>query len=194
MSKIYDTTKFTEDRVYLGEEGAENEVIFVLDYSCPYCKEWVEDVYHRLKEEFIDSGEVKFYTLPQVYLSKETLALTEFTEKVAESYPEHYFDLINSLFENQGADHWGSQEFITEMAEEFKLTGWDDVTLGYDVIRRTRQVTRRFDVEVVPTIYVNGRMVGDRMNYDEISRLIQETGPEPWITDGEGCQEGAGEC
>lgn len=186
---IFDTSEFTEERIFLGNEEAENEVIFVLDYACPFCKEWVEEVYSPLKEAFIDTGKVRFYTLPQVYLSKETLALTEFTEKLARSYPEEHFNVVNKIYETHEKDEWGSEAFIHELAEEFELENWEDVQLDYDVIRQTRQVTRGLEVEVVPSVYVNGRMVKDRMDYEEISRLIEETEPAAWTSDGDSCDE-----
>jgi protein-disulfide isomerase len=119
-------------------------------------------------------GKAKFYSFPQVYLSKQSLALTEFTQKVEEIYPEQYFQLLERIFGDHGSEDWGSEEYISALGEEFQLTGWEEVELDYDVIRRTRQVTRGLDVQVVPTIYVNGRMVEDRMDYEEIKTLTRK--------------------
>lgn len=191
---VYNTSEFIENRVFLGEEDAPDEIILVLDYMCPFCKEWVEEIFTKLQEEYIDTGKAKFYSIPQVYLSKQTLALTEFTQKVEEIYPERYFDLLERIFADHGLDEWGSEEYIDGLAEEFALSGWENVELDYDVIRRTRQVTRGLDVLVVPTIYINGRMVEDRMNYDEITNLLEKTNIARWSATGELCGRDAEEC
>ncbi|MFA9557061.1 thioredoxin domain-containing protein [Evansella sp. AB-rgal1] len=193
-SNIFDTSEFIEGRVFLGNEDAPNEVILVLDYMCPFCKEWIEDIFIPLKEEFIDNGEAKFYSFPQVYLSKKTLALTEFTQKVEEVYPELYFDLLERIFTDHELEHWGTDEYIRDLDEAFGLEGWEEVELDYDVIRRTRQVTRGLEVEVVPTVYVNGRKVNDRMDYEEISNLIKSTRNMNSAASGEVCERDAGDC
>ncbi|MCD8510341.1 MAG: DsbA family protein [Bacillus sp. (in: Bacteria)] len=191
---IYNTTEFIENRVFLGDEDAQDEIIFVLDYMCPFCKEWVEEIFVKLQEEYIDTGKAKFYSIPQVYLSKQTLALTEFTQKVEEIYPERYFDLLERIFADHGLDDWGSDEYIDGLAEEFSLAGWETVELDYDVIRRTRQVTRGLDVLVVPTIYINGRMVEDRMDYEEITNLLEKSNIARWSATGELCGRDTDEC
>ncbi|SDY91843.1 Protein-disulfide isomerase [Evansella caseinilytica] len=192
--RLYNTVEFTEGRVFLGNEAADNEVILVIDYACPYCKEWLDEIFVPLKEQFIDQGEVKFYTLPQVYLSKETLALTEFTQKVESLYPERYFELLDSIYADHESDHWGSEEHINDLSDALELTGWSDVELDYDVIRRTRQVTRGLEVDTVPTVYINGRMVQDRMDYEEIVNLIENTEIPAWSAAGELCEQGADDC
>ncbi|UTR13235.1 DsbA family protein [Salipaludibacillus sp. LMS25] len=191
---VYQTADLIEDRIFLGEEQAENEVIFVLDYACPYCKDWVEDIYGQLKADYIDSGDVKFYILPQVYLSKESLALTEFTEKVAQRYPEHYFNVTTKIYDTFEEDNWGSEAYIESLAGEFDLNEWEEVELDYDVIRRTRQVTRGLDVEVVPSIYVNGYKVEDMMDYEEIKQLLEETERDKWRNNGESCGQNDDDC
>ncbi|WP_169837673.1 thioredoxin domain-containing protein [Salipaludibacillus agaradhaerens] len=190
----YQTADLIEDRLFLGEEEAENEVIFVLDYACPYCKEWVEEIYGQLKDDYIDSGDVKFYILPQVFLSKESLALTEFTEKVAQRYPEQYFDVTHKIYETFEDAHWGSEAYIESLASEFDLNEWEEIELDYDVIRRTRQVTRGLDVEVVPSIYVNGYKIEDMMDYEEIKHLLETTERAKWPSSGESCGENDDDC
>lgn len=191
---IYDTTGILENKVFLGAEEAENEVIFVLDYKCPYCKEWYQDIYPLLKEEFIDDGEVKFFVQPQVFLSMESLLLTDFTQKVEVLYPEKYFDLIDRIIKDSDLEHWGTEEHVHLLSEDLALSGWEEVELDYDIISKTRQTTRGLEVDVVPTIYVNGRKVIDSNDFAEISRLIDETTNAKWNVKGELCEDGANDC
>jgi protein-disulfide isomerase len=132
--------------------------------------------------------------LPQVFLSKESLALTEFTEKVAQRYPEQYFDVTNKIYETFEEDHWGSDAYIESLASEFDLNEWEEIELDYDVIRRTRQVTRGLDVEVVPSIYVNGYKIEDMMDYEEIKHLLKTTERAKWPSSGESCGENDDDC
>lgn len=191
---IYDTTEIIENKVSLGAEDAEKEVLFVLDYKCPYCKEWYRDTFPQLKEAFIDKGEVKFFVQSQVLLSIESLLLTDFTQKVETLYPEKYFELIDRIIIDSELEHWGTEKYITELTEDLALVGWEEVELDYDIIRKTRQTTRGLEVDVVPTIYVNGRKVSDSNDFEEISRLINETKNAKWNVQGELCEEGANDC
>ncbi|MBU9720076.1 MULTISPECIES: DsbA family protein [Bacillaceae] len=193
--EVYETIEFTVDRVYLGEESATNEVILVLDYMCPFCKDWLEEVFPKLKDDFIDQGKVKYFSIPQVYLSKQSLALTEFTQQVEETHPERYFELLNRIFADHTIEEWGSEEYIANVSQEMNLSGWEEVELDYDVIRRTRQVTRGLDVDVVPSIYVNGRKVNDMMDYEEIVDLLMETErPPQWVPSEEMCGQDDDDC
>lgn len=191
---VYDMEEFVEGRIFLGDEDAESEMIFVLDYMCPYCKEWYRDVFPKVKEEYIDTGKVKLYFQPQVFLGKKSLALTEFTQKVEKLYPEKYFELIDRMEGDYDLEHWGTEEYILEVSEELELIGWDEVELDYDVIRKTRQVTRGLNVEVVPTIIINGHHVSDSSDYEEIKTLITETKNAKWKVTGELCDEDGENC
>lgn len=192
MEVVYDTEEFVENRIFLGD--GEDEIIFVLDYMCPYCKKWYEEVFPKVKEEYIDTGKVKFYFQPQVYLSKKTLALTEFTQKVEKLYPDEYFALVNRIIRERDLEDWETEKYIRELSEEMELTGLEDVDLGYDVIRKTRQVTRGLNVDVVPTIIVNGRHVSDSHNFEEIKTLIEETTKAKWKATGDLCDESGEDC
>lgn len=39
--------------VYLGNEDSPNEILFIFDYECPYCHEWIEEHFSTMKNGLI---------------------------------------------------------------------------------------------------------------------------------------------
>lgn len=166
-----------ENLVYLGNEAAENEILLVFDYSCPGCKAWVEDVLPELEEDYIQTTKAKFRMQSMVYLNDASLLLSKFDQNLKKYNESEYYQIsrrIMSDAQDEDQEIWGTQAYIDEIISEYDLEAKKLLqTPEIDAINVTRKYTRGLEIEVVPTVYVNGEKIEDPFNIREIASLIK---------------------
>lgn len=161
------------DSPFLGSQAAENSLLFVFDYSCPYCHIWIDEILPQINEN-IQKGEVKFYAQSVVYLNDYSLAMSKFDHNLKQHFPEKYFDVFFRLVQDTRKEDWGSQSYFLDLIHEFQLNS--DLLLEEpenDVISITRKFTRNYELEVVPTLIINGYKVKDPFNLKEIKSYFK---------------------
>jgi len=169
----YDTKPLNDpelEEIYYGEKNAENEILFVFDYSCPACHEWIISIFPEIKNSFIDPGVAKFRTQSMVYLNDDSLKFSNFDQNLKRKYPKQYFEILFDLLTYDPAN--GIEHNLLEAINKYDLS---DELLNkptFDSLNITRKYTRNLNVEVVPTIYVNGNKIDDPFNLKEIKRNL----------------------
>nr|WP_173026406.1 thioredoxin domain-containing protein [Aeromonas sp. Ne-1]AKO69692.1 hypothetical protein [Aeromonas sp. Ne-1] len=162
---------------YEGEETATNEILFVFDYACPWCKKWEAEVFPKV-EELIGEGTVKYRTQSMVYLNDVSLLLANFDQNVKNYYPNKYTE-INQKIMLDGNNHvadWGTSGYLQGIIHDYKLDENKVLeTPSQDSIGVTRSYTKALEIDSVPTVFVNGVQVNDAFNYNEIEELLKET-------------------
>lgn len=160
--------------VYLGDEDADNELLFLFDYSCPWCTRWIDEIFPEIESNFIDTGELKFRTQAMVFLNEASLQLADFDQNVKQYAEEHYHQIFTQLiFSQEQLENLETEAFVNDLIEEYQL---DETTMlsepAIDSIQLSRVYTRQLEVETVPTIYINGIKVEDPFDLEMIKRLI----------------------
>lgn len=163
-----------ETVMFLGGGNAENEILLLFDYACPWCTVWVEEILPSLKKH-IDAGHTKFRTQSLALLNPMSLKLAEVDQNLKVHYGNEYFAFFKDLI------HDSSQTEITEadlknLANEHGLD--IDVLLGntdLNMTLLTDEYVEGFDVESVPTVIVNGKKIEDPFNVEAIeAQLVGE--------------------
>lgn len=150
--------------------GSASAPVTVIEYgslACPYCAEWQMLNWYAFKEQFIDTGRVRF-------IFRETL--TEPTEMAATgaavarcSAPEQYFEVIHNLYRWQAtARNFGPVSEWYERAiavsgrtpETVRACVADPATLR--AIHVSMNGGAAAGVSKTPTFFVNGRRIEDR--------------------------------
>lgn len=161
-----------------GDLDADSEIVLVTDYSCPHCQDWYEETYPNVVSDIIDQGEANFRTVPVTYLDENSTRFAELDLSVKKEAPEHYFDIAEQVYAD--AHHpdnpsWGEESYQREVLEEHGLD-YDEV-MEAD-IPDTNDVTNAYGmeyaIESVPTILVDGEIVEDPFNVDDISEKVTE--------------------
>ena len=55
-----DMTALADDDPFLGEEDAPVVIVEFSDYECPFCARFYQQTLSQIKEEYVDTGKVKF--------------------------------------------------------------------------------------------------------------------------------------
>lgn len=163
-----------EDKVALGE--GEHEIVFVFDYSCPWCKKWMEEVLPEIEERWLDTGEATFKGQPLVLLNEQSQLLANVDYNVERLIPDRYYEVQRAIGLDSGTDGFGTEAYARELASEFDLDADELLENHVDVgIQNSRLFTRDFGVAYVPTVYVNGIRLADAFSLDEMAQVMDGT-------------------
>lgn len=167
-----------ETFVYLGKENAKNEILFIFDYSCPYCHQWMKDIYPDIEKEFIETGKAKFRTQSMVYLNEVSLKLSKVDQNLKVHQPDQYYHVFFEIMDNQNFFDIPEDEidkYISDLAKTYHLKEnmlKKDPTI--DVINLTSQYTKQYQLEGVPTIIVNGKVINNSFDINEIKAELTD--------------------
>lgn len=162
-----------EDKLELGESGT-HEIVFVFDYSCPWCKKWMADVLPEIESRWIETGEATFKGQPLVLLNERSQLLASVDANAEHVMPERYYELQRHIgLDAETADDFGTEAYVRRLAKTFDVDAARLLVPQVDRgIQNARLYTRDFGVEYVPTVYVNGIKLLDAFSLDEMERVM----------------------
>jgi protein-disulfide isomerase len=175
----------------LGNESAPVTIVEFGDYYCPYCREFEtgertgqdipsnKGVFEKVKENFIDSGQVKFYFIHFPFLRPGSTDAAVAAECVYEQDNEQFWDYHHAIYKNQGSEseRWATPDFLMEIARNStEGLDYDQLRTCIDnqetlsEVRSDRQVGQQAGVSSTPSVFVNG----ERVSNWQYSNLAQE--------------------
>lgn len=165
----------------LGSSNASVTVVEFGDYKCPYCKRFDEQVYPQLKENYIDTGKVKFYFINFPFIASDSTTAAVAGECVLEQDNEQFWNFHHAVYNNQGSEseNWATQDRLMEIArdstenldyDELKSCIANRETI--DEVNSDKSITRQNQVTSTPTIFVNGQEVNS--GYSSVRAAIEQ--------------------
>jgi protein-disulfide isomerase len=167
----------------LGKENAKVTMIEFSDFQCPFCQRFFEETFPKLKEEYIDTGKVRFAFrhLPLEQLHPNAPKAAEASECANDQ--DKFWEYHDALFEN--FDTWtvATPETLTD--ELSALAG----TLGLDTGTFTTCVTSGKYTDKVaqdlaegqskgatgtPTFFINGKILVGALPYETFKTLLDQ--------------------
>lgn len=163
----------------LGVPDAKVQITEYASFTCPHCAHFHEDVFKKLKAEYIDTGKVLF-TYREVYFDRYGLWAAMMARCGGEM---RYFGITDILFQTQ--QEWAATDDPAMVVENLKkigrTAGMDDAAL--DVCMKdgamAEAMVAHFEknfaadgVEGTPTIFING-VKHPNMSYDDLKPLIE---------------------
>lgn len=165
----------------LGEEEAPVTVVEFVDYQCPTCKASAEQTLTKLKEDYIESGEVR-YVLKDFPLTSHPNAIPAAVAVRAAGEQEKYWEMHDLMFERQS--EWSElgeaelNETLTAYAEELELDAEQfQQDLDSDALKNQvvagRQLGDILGIRYTPTAIVNGKMYEEPIAPGELEDVIE---------------------
>jgi protein-disulfide isomerase len=157
-----------------GPEDAKVTMIEFSDFQCSYCKEFFDQTYFRLKQNYGDTVRFVYRDFPMTNVHPEAQAAAEAAECAHEQ--GRFWEYHDALFTHQ--DKLGANYYF-ELAQQL---GLDPDTFGQCLRggKYTLEVANDFGdglnsgVQGTPTFYINGRMVVGAQPYDVFKQVIDE--------------------
>lgn len=163
-------------------QGAEDAPVTIIEYgsfTCPHCANWHAESYGQLKEEFIDTGKVRFI-FREIYFDRFGL----WASMVARCGGEmRFFGIHDLIYETQ--QEWVGEGDPAAIADNLrrigKTAGMDDATLDEclnDEVRAealvawSQQNADTDGIEGTPAFVINGEKHSN-MGYEELRQIVE---------------------
>jgi protein-disulfide isomerase len=136
-----DLTGLPQDGPILGAPAAPVTLIEYADLQCPFCRQYSEDVFPSIVEEYVRPGRVKTEFRGVAILGEDSEEALRYV--VAAGLQDRLWQLQEALFRNQGAEQsgWVTEELVRELAVE--IPGLDVNRLFADA--ESDEVQQRID-------------------------------------------------
>jgi protein-disulfide isomerase len=170
------TQKLGGDIVY-GKDDAPVVIVEYASLSCSHCKSFHDDVFKKIKTNYVETGKVKF-VYRHFPLNLPALQAALLVECVADEKKQG--DLVSSLFITQS--QWAyKDDFSTKLGNIGRIAGIDQAAFN-DCISDTEKeeelladqlkAQQGLAVRSTPTIFINGKPHVGAKTYDEIRKIV----------------------
>ncbi|MEO3476230.1 DsbA family protein [Phaeobacter sp. CAU 1743] len=171
-----DTSAITE--MVQGAEDAPVTLIEYASYTCPHCANFHTGPYKKLKEEYIDTGKVKFI-YREVYFDRYGLWASMIARCAG---PEKFFGMTDLIFKEQSdwARAGGATEIVDALRKIGRLAGLEndqleaclqDGTKAQTLVTWYQENAEEHDVTATPSFVLNGKKI-ENQSYDSFKALI----------------------
>ena len=172
-----DTSTITE--MVQGAEDASVTLIEYASYTCPHCANFHTGPYKKLKEEYIDTGKVKFI-YREVYFDRYGLWASMIARCAG---PEKFFGMTDLIFKEQSdwARAGGATEIVDALRKIGRLAGLEndqleaclqDGTKAQTLVTWYQENAEEHDVTATPSFVLNGKKI-ENQSYDSFKALIE---------------------
>lgn len=165
----------------LGDANAPVKLVEFGDYKCPSCKAFHDTVFKQLKQDYIDTGKVQFSFINYQFLGEDSVTAGIAGESIFKQNPQAFWKFYEAIYENQGneAEKWATPEFLIDLTKKHipevnaEQLSKDLNSKAYekDVLADNR-LAESYQVDSVPTIFVNGVKVENSLDYDALKKMI----------------------
>lgn len=171
----------SDDDPALGPPPEETEIIMIefSDYQCPFCKDFFDESFHALKEEYFDTGKVR-YVFRDYPLEVHPQAIPAAVAANCAGEQDKYWEMHDLLFENQ--DSWSYQPDIEDrfmaFAQELEL----DAEKYADCLKEKKQEDEingdladgySYGVTSTPSFFINGKRIVGAQPTDLFRSVIE---------------------
>lgn len=163
----------------MGADDAPVELIEYASFTCPHCANFHQGAFKQLKEEFIDTGKVKFI-YREVYFDRFGLWASIIARCGG---PERFFGITDLLYEQQG--EWSRAGDPVQIADALRRVGkiaglsdaqidscFNDAENAQALVGWYQENATRDDIQATPSFLLNGRKISNQ-NYADFKKLIE---------------------
>jgi protein-disulfide isomerase len=159
----------------MGDPDAPVTLVEYAMFTCPHCAAFAQDVFPKIKENYIDTGKVRL-VFREVYFNKPAL----WAAMIARCAPaDRYFGVADALFATQAS--WAAESDPQAMLGKLYGVGrqaglsneqmdacMQDRAMAEALVAEYQKNAAADGVEATPTFLIDGKKVGN-LSYDELA-------------------------
>jgi protein-disulfide isomerase len=162
----------------VGPADASVTIVEYASMTCPQCAAFTEQVFPKIKSEFIDTGKIRF-VFREFPLDIKAAAGSMLARCIAKTDAGKYFAVVDLLFKQQ--NEWagpkttevlkriGKQAGLTEQNVEDCLK---DQALLDKIAADQKYANEVLKVNSTPTFFINGEMLKGETSFEEFAKKI----------------------
>ena len=179
---LFDDIPISDD--FLGSPDAPVTIIEYASMTCPHCKSFHERVWPSIKENYVDTGKVRFVVRPFPF---DGDLRGEAAFMLAKCAPNgNYYGMLDILFREQST--WSDPQvrgdrIVTELLKLSKRAGFSESSfrsclsrqdLLEQIIAGRNKAVEDFGVNSTPTIFINSTKFSGDLTPEGLSKAIDE--------------------
>jgi protein-disulfide isomerase len=161
--------------------GPKDAAVTITEYAsmtCPHCARFAEDVFSKIKTDYIDTNKVR-YVFREFPLDIKAAAGAMLARCIAKDDAGKYFAVIDTLFKSQ--DTWtgsNTTESLKLIGKQTGLTGDEvesclkDQALLDKIATDQKYANEVLKVNSTPTFFINGDMVKGEIAVEDFKKKI----------------------
>jgi protein-disulfide isomerase len=162
----------------LGPADAKVTIVEYASMTCPHCAAFNDQVFPKLKAEYIDTGKVR-YVFREFPLDIKAAAGSMLSRCIANGDPKKYFAVTDLLFKTQG--DWVTKDTTAALMRIGKQAGLsekqvDDCLKDQSLLEKI-EADQKYASEVLkvnstPTFFLNGEKIQGETSLQEFEKKI----------------------
>ena len=162
----------------LGPKDAPVTITEYASMTCPHCAAFNEQVFPKIKKEYIDTGKVK-YIFREFPLDIKAAAGSMLSRCIAKDDAPKYFAVTDMLFRQQ--NDWvvkNTTETLTRIGKQAGLTQQQveaclkDQALLDKIAADQKYASDVLKVDSTPTFFINGEKIKGEASFEEFAKKI----------------------
>ena len=163
-----------------GDGNAPIEMVEYASFTCPHCAKFHEEVYPKLKVNYIDKGLVKF-VYREVYFDKYGMWASMIARCAG---PDRFFGMTDQIYRKQS--DWARAEsdiaIVTKLRKIGLLAGLNELQLNsclQDGVKLRTLVewysenAKSDEIKSTPTLVINGEKYSNQ-SYEKLTEILDE--------------------
>ena len=172
---IVDTIEALKEKK-IGTEEANIEIIEFASLTCGHCAKFHNEVFPKIKKEFIDTGKVSFiyqdFPLDKFALKASVIARCSGEKK--------FFSFLKVLYSKQ-KDWTRTEDPFRSLLKIAKLGGLknDEIkvcvgnkSIEDGILKQRLNASKKFDIKATPTLYINGEKYDGDLTFEALKLKI----------------------
>ena len=174
-ARIVDTIEALKEKK-IGTEDANIEIIEFASLTCGHCAKFHNEVFPKIKKEFIDTGKVSFiyqdFPLDKFALKASVIARCSGEKK--------FFSFLKVLYSKQ-KDWTRTEDPFRSLLKIAKLGGLknDEIkvcvgnkSIEDGILKQRLNASKKFDIKATPTLYINGEKYDGDLTFEALKLKI----------------------
>lgn len=174
-ARIVDTIEALKEKK-IGTEEANIEIIEFASLTCGHCAKFHNEVFPKIKKEFIDTGKVSFiyqdFPLDKFALKASVIARCSGEKK--------FFSFLKVLY-NKQKDWTRTEDPFRSLLKIAKLGGLknDEIkvcvgnkSIEDGILKQRLNASKKFDIKATPTLYINGEKYDGDLTFEALKLKI----------------------
>jgi protein-disulfide isomerase len=167
------------DGYSFGPAKAKVTIVVFSDFECPYCKQFATTIRQNLAQKYPNDVRVIFKDFPLASIHPWAHNAAEAARCLGEQKPEAFWAFHDWIFEHQDEVNAGNLRektlglAKTQHLDESRTAACIDTHATSAAVDESMKAGRELQVELTPTLFINGRMQTGALPWDRLDALIQ---------------------
>ncbi|HMQ02071.1 MAG TPA: DsbA family protein [Candidatus Doudnabacteria bacterium] len=162
-----------------GSDDAKVTIIEFADFQCSFCNQWHQEIYPKLKSEYIDTGKVKFAFWDFAFLGEESFKAAEASmcSKDQDKFWEYHDALFNvpeSITETNPLNDTALKQIASDIGlNTAEFNQCFDARIHKPIVEDLTNQGVNFGVNSTPTIFINGLKFEGVLPWETYKQIIE---------------------